>query len=77
MREVLDFAGYMGVAGAALVVLIGLIGIVTKPADTSRRRGFFSPEHLGMAGRLHEPLLYVSLALLVGSEIALSVIDSP
>lgn len=70
MHGFLDILGYIGVTGVVLVMLIGLIGLISKPIDTPRRRGFFSPEHLGVFGRVHEPLLYISLALLVGSDVA-------
>ena len=52
-------------AGIAAGVLIGVIGLLTRPPDHRASIAFLSPEHLGLLGRIQEPLVLLSLLTLL------------
>ena len=55
----------IAMAGIAAGVLIGVIGLFTRPPDRRASIAFLNPEHLGLLGRIQEPLVLFSLLTLL------------
>ena len=55
----------IAIVGTGVVVLIGVVGLITKPPDRAVREAFFSPEHLGLLGKMQEPILLFSVFTLL------------